>query len=201
MTPGTLLPDTFLGRPRELLGAIIVTGVPGVGKTTVMEAAAKSAGLRVVVYGTEMFEVAKARGLVRDRDEMRRLDPKVQRDVQKAAAEAIAKKGDVIVDTHCSIQTAKGYLPGLPAWVLESLKPSTVILVEATAKEIAGRRAKDATRVRDTDSAELIARHQEMNRAFAAAYATLTGATVAVVMNHDDRLNDAIEQILPVVKR
>lgn len=182
------------------MGAIIVTGVPGVGKTTVMEAAAKAANLKVSVYGTEMFEVAKAKGLVSDRDEMRKLDPSVQKEVQKAAAEAIAAKGDVIVDTHCSIATPKGFLPGLPAWVLESLKPSTVVLVEATPEEISGRRAKDASRVRDADTPEAIEKHQAMNRAFAAAYATLTGATVATVYNHDGKVDDAIEQILPVVK-
>lgn len=182
------------------MGAIIVTGVPGVGKTTVMEAAAKAADLKVVVYGSEMFEVAKAKGLVSDRDEMRRLDPEVQKEIQRAAAASIAAKGDVIVDTHCSIATGKGYLPGLPAWVLEALNPSAIVLVEATDEEIAGRRTKDASRKRDADTAEAIAQHQAMNRAFSAAYATLTGATVAVVMNHDDRLDDAIEQILPVVK-
>lgn len=176
-----------------------MTGVPGVGKTTVMEAAAKEASLKVVVYGTEMFEVAKAKGLVEDRDEMRRLDPEVQKDIQRTAAENIAKKGDVIVDTHCSIATAKGFLPGLPAWVLESLMPSAIVLVEANAEEISGRRAKDATRKRDADAPEAIAAHQAMNRSFAAAYATLTGATVAVVENHDGKLDDAIAQILPVV--
>lgn len=183
------------------MGAIIVTGVPGVGKTTVMEAAAKAADLNVVVYGSEMFEVAKAKGLVEHRDDMRRLDPEVQKDIQRAAARRIAEKGDVIVDTHCSIATAKGFLPGLPAWVLEALQPSAIVLVEATDEEIAGRRAKDETRRRDADTPKAIGRHQEMNRAFSAAYATLTGATVAVVMNHDDRLDAAIEQILPVVRK
>lgn len=183
------------------MGAIIVTGVPGVGKTTVMEAAAKAADLKVVVYGTEMFEVAKAKGLVAHRDDMRKLDPEVQKGIQRAAAERIAAQGDVIVDTHCSIATGKGFLPGLPAWVLEALRPSTIVLVEASNEEIAGRRAKDQSRARDADSPAAIGQHQAINRSFAAAYATLTGATVAVVMNHDGRLEAAIEQIIPVVRK
>lgn len=182
------------------MGAIIVTGIPGVGKTTVMEAAADRAGRDVVVYGTVMFEVAQAKGLVEDRDAMRRLDPDVQKDVQKEAAERMAVMGDIIVDTHCTIKTPKGYLPGLPAWVLESLKPSTVVLVEADADEIAGRRAGDASRQRDADSPEAIEEHQEQNRRFAAAYATLTGATVATVHNHDDALDDAVAQLLEVLQ-
>lgn len=181
------------------MGAVIVTGIPGVGKTTVMEAAAKRAEMEIAVYGSVMFDVAVQEGLVEHRDEMRRLDPEVQKRVQRTAAERIARRGDVVVDTHCSIKTPKGYLPGLPAWVLEALQPSTIVLVEATPEEIQARRVGDESRVRDVDSVEAIAEHQEYNRRFAAAYATLTGATVHTVFNHDDRVDEAIRQILPVV--
>ena len=181
------------------MGAIIVTGIPGVGKTTVMDAAASKAGARIVVYGTEMFKVAQERGLVKHRDDMRRLDPAVQKDVQMAAAEGMAAMGDIIVDTHCTIKTAKGYLPGLPAWVLERLKPTTIVLVEADPAEIKGRRDADATRNRDADSLQAIADHQAHNRRFAAAYAVLTGATVHTVYNHDGKVDEAIAQVIPVV--
>lgn len=182
------------------MGAIVVTGVPGVGKTTVMTAAAEAKRLQVVVYGTIMFEVASKRNLVQSRDGMRKLSPDVQRDVQREAAKRIAKMGDVIVDTHCTIKTPKGYLPGLPQWVLEALRPDTIVLVEASPKEIYGRRAKDASRDRDADTVEDIDLHQQVNRAAAMAYATLTGATVKIVYNHDKKVNEAIQQILPVVR-
>ncbi len=181
------------------MGAIIVTGIPGVGKTTVMEAAASKAQAKIVVYGSMMFEVASQKGLVEHRDDMRRLPPGIQKEVQMAAAEKMAAMGDIIVDTHCTIKTPKGYLPGLPAWVLEKLKPSTIVLVEADASEIKGRRDSDETRNRDADSIEAIEEHQEQNRRFAAAYSTLTGATVHTVYNHDGKVDDAIAQIIPVV--
>jgi adenylate kinase len=181
------------------MGAIIVTGIPGVGKTTVMEAAAGQANAKIVVYGSEMFLVASAKGLVQHRDDMRKLAPDVQKEVQMEAAEAMAAMGDIIVDTHCTIKTPKGYLPGLPVWVLEKLKPSTIVLVEADAAEIKGRRESDASRNRDSDSVESIAEHQEQNRRYAAAYSTLTGATVHTVYNHDGKVEEAIQQIAPVV--
>ncbi len=151
------------------MGAIIVTGIPGVGKTTVMDAAAEKAGRPVIQYGSVMFEVASEQGLVSHRDEMRSLEPAVQREVQQAAAAKMAAMGDIVVDTHCTIKTPRGYLPGLPAWVLDALKPDTVVLVEADDDEIAARRAGDATRNRDADSIDAIAQHQEQNRRFAAA--------------------------------
>jgi adenylate kinase len=181
------------------VGAIIVTGIPGVGKTTVMEAAAARAGRRVVAYGTVMFDVATTRKLVKHRDEMRRLDPAVQKQVQREAAQRMAEMGDIIVDTHCTIKTPRGYLPGLPSWVLDELAPDTIVLVEADDEEIAGRRAGDASRRRDADSIAAIAEHQEQNRRFAAVYSTLTGATLATVHNHDDRLDDAVAELLAVI--
>ncbi|HUR61738.1 MAG TPA: adenylate kinase [Candidatus Thermoplasmatota archaeon] len=181
------------------MGAIIVTGIPGVGKTTVMEAAAKARSLKVAVYGSVMFEVASAKGLVQSRDEMRKLPADTQKSIQKEAARRIAAMGDVIVDTHCSIKTPTGYLPGLPAWVLAELQPSAVVLVEADPREILGRRQGDATRKRDEDSLEAIAEHQEYNRRFAAAYATLTGATVHTVHNKDGGVEAALQQMMPVL--
>lgn len=182
------------------MGAIVVTGVPGVGKTTVMNAAAEAKKLKVVVYGSLMFEEAQKKLGVKSRDDMRKLPPEKQREIQKHAAESIKKMGEVIVDTHCTVKTPKGYLPGLPAWVLEALNPSAIVLVEADPAEIFHRRLKDTSRERDPEPIELIALHQEINRAAAMAYATLTGATVKVVYNHNDRLQEAIQQILPVVQ-
>jgi adenylate kinase len=181
------------------MGAIIVTGIPGVGKTTVMEAAAKARNLRIAVFGSVMFEVAQAEGLAQTRDDMRKLAPEVQKSIQRDAAVRIAAMGRVIVDTHCTVKTPKGYLPGLPAWVLQELQPAMIILVEAGDQEIAQRRAKDATRKRDDDSVAAIAEHQEYNRRYAAAYSTLTGATVHTVHNSDGKVEQAMKAILAVV--
>ena len=178
---------------------VIITGVPGVGKSTVIDAAQKAKGYKVVVYGTEMFNVAKAKGLVKDRDEMRKLDPAVQREIQESAAHAIANMGDVIVDTHCTIKTPRGFLAGIPAWVAQALKPKQFILVEASPKEIVGRRNNDATRARDPDSEEDIALHQAMNRAAAMTVGTLTGATVAIVVNADGKVNETRDQLMRIL--
>ena len=108
--------------------------------------------------------------------------------------------GNVIVDTHCTIKTPQGYMPGLPEWVITRLKPRTIVIVEADPEEIYRRREKDKTRKRDPDSIEEIAEHQQINRAIAMAYAALTGATVKIVYNHDNALDEAIKQAEPVLK-
>jgi adenylate kinase len=151
------------------------------------------------VYGTEMFNVAQAKGLVKTRDEMRKLDPAVQREIQETAAHSIAAMGDVIVDTHCTIKTPKGFLPGIPAWVAQALKPKQIVLVEATPSEIVRRRNNDPSRARDADSEEDIAAHQAMNRATAMTVATLTGATVAVIHNRDGAVDSTRDQVIRIL--
>jgi len=182
------------------MGVIVVTGIPGVGKTTVMKRATEGLDIEFVTFGTVMVDIAKEEGLVQDRDEMRKLTLKQQKELQIKTAERIACMGNVIVDTHCTVKTPKGYLPGLPEWVIKKLNPTAIVIVEADADEIFNRRASDVTRNRDPDSVEKIAEHQQINRAAAMAYAALTGATVKIVFNHDNAIESAVKEAEPVVK-
>jgi adenylate kinase len=182
------------------MGVIVVTGIPGVGKTTVMKNATKGINIKFVTFGTVMSEIAIEEGLVKDRDEMRKLTLDEQKDLQIKSAEKIANMENVILDTHCTIKTPKGYLPGLPEWVIKKLNPTAIVVVEADPEEIFNRRTGDPTRNRDPDTKEQIAEHQMINRATAMAYAALSGATVKIVFNHDNAIDVAVEQAAPVLK-
>jgi adenylate kinase len=185
---------------------IIITGVPGVGKTTVITQAMESLAEAGVPYqninfGSFMFEVACAEGLAQDRDQMRRLDRMIQKRLQKLAAEKIAAiDGNVIIDTHASVKTPAGYLAGLPEWVLTALMPDTIVLVETDDDQILLRRLSDTSRVRDMEGAASIREHQQMNRSFAAAYAMLTGCTVAFVTNADHLLEHGVKALVAILK-
>jgi adenylate kinase len=173
---------------------VIVTGVPGVGKTTVLTAAiaeCKKRGLGVshVNYGDVMFKNAKEKGLVKERDQMRALPIKVQIELQQAAAKKIrlmAEEGNVILDTHMFIRTPGGYMPGIPSRVAESLNPDSIVLLEADPAEICQRRQKDAAiRLREADSITKVAEHQLVSRAGAAALAVMIGCTVTIAENRE----------------
>ena len=176
------------------MSVVVVTGVPGVGKSTVMNAA-KDFGYNIVNFGTTMFEEAKKEG-VSSRDDLRKLPVDVQKRLQKQAGEKISQMGNVVVDTHASILTPSGYMPGLPEWTVRALNPDIIVLVEATPEEIEGRRNKDATRVRDKDDIGL---HQSVNREYAATAAVITGSTVAIVENHDNQVDVAVEQFRKIL--
>jgi adenylate kinase len=180
------------------MGIIVVTGIPGVGKTTVMQKAAEGIDIKFVTFGTVMIDIAMELGLVQDRDEMRKLTLEEQKKLQIKTAERVSKMKNVIVDTHCTIKTPKGYMPGLPEDVVKKLKPNSIVLVEADPEEIFYRRKNDDTRNRDPDSVEKIKEHQYMNRAIAMAYSAITGATVKIINNHDNAIDQAIKEAKPI---
>ena len=93
------------------MGVIVVTGIPGVGKTTVMKQAAEGIDIEFVTFGSVMIDMAKEMGLVKDRDEMRKLTLEQQKDLQIRSAEKVASMGDVILDTHCTVKTLKDICP------------------------------------------------------------------------------------------
>jgi len=182
------------------MGVIVVTGIPGVGKTTVMKRAAEGIEIEFVTFGTVMIELAKEMGYVENRDDMRKLSLQQQKELQIKSAEKVAQMENVILDTHCTVKTPKGYMPGLPEWVIKKLNPTSIVLVEADPEEIFNRRAKDTTRDRDPDTIEQINEHQQINRAAAMAYAAQSGATVKIIFNHDNAIDEAVKQAEPVVK-
>ncbi len=165
-----------------------------------MKNAAEGIEIEFVTFGSVMIDIAKEMGFVEHRDDMRKLSLDQQRELQIKTAQKVGKMGNVILDTHCTVKTPKGYMPGLPEWVVKELNPDTIVVVEADPEEIYNRRITDTSRNRDADTAEQIDEHQMINRAAAMAYAALTGATVKIVFNHDNAIDDAVKQAAPVLK-
>ena len=170
-----------------------MVGVPGVGKSTVVDKLVSGyAGARLVNFGTVMFDLARARKLVKDRDGLRKMPVEKQKRLQRSAAAQIAKMKDkvVVVDTHLFIRTSEGFWPGLPFEVVTSLKPTHLVLVEASPDEVLRRRSADATRYRDKLTAEGMAEELRLARGFLTVSSTLTGAPMLIVNNGDGKADE-----------
>lgn len=186
----------------------VVTGIPGTGKTTVATRALErleKEGNRyeLVTYGDIMLEIAIEKNLVKDRDEMRGLNPEQQKEIQRLAAKKISKFSkdkNVLLDTHCMISTPKGYLPGLPEWVLKELMPDLFIIIESKPEEIAKRREYDKSRNRDPEITDEIKLHQDLNRGIAAAYSVFSGATVAIIQNPQGKIDEAVNRMISILR-
>ena len=116
--------------------------------------------------------------------------------MQRAVGERLAGMvGNVVLDTHCSINTPQGYYPGLPYSLLAKLNVEALVLVTAPPEHILGRRKKDTTRARDAQQSEELAEHIRLNEAMLAAYSVLTGAPVVIVENADGKLDVAVDKL------
>lgn len=170
-------------------------GLPGAGKSSVLSGV-ENTGWKMLNYGTLMFEIAQKGHRLTHRDEMRKLPVERQKEVQEEVARLLSQeKGKVILDTHCSIRTSRGYLPGLPFSLLEKLQVEAVVLITATPEEIMGRRKSDDTRVRDPEPIESVREHDLMNKSLLAAYAAHRGCPARIIYNHDGKLEDAVRQL------
>ena len=161
---------------------VVLTGIPGSGSTTLLNKALEEVDYVHLNYGDIMTEI----------------------EIQEKAAKRIKERSEsenVIVDTHCTINTPSGFLPGLPIWVLNELQPNLFVMIEANPDEIIYRRLNDDTRSRDIERAKDIQLHQEMNRAASMAYATLTGATVKIIENHDNHLPSTVSKLVDVLNK
>jgi len=172
---------------------VIVVGIPGVGKTTVVQGVVSGLpGAKLVTFGTLMFEAAKSLKWVRDRDEMRKMPVEKQKRLQKMAAARIARmKGKaILVDTHLFIRTPEGFWPGLPFEVVRAMKPTHLVLVIATPEEIAKRRTADPTRERDEITVESLREELDIARSFLTVSSTLTGAPMLIVRNEQGKAEE-----------
>lgn len=175
---------------------IIAMGVPGAGKTTVLKGL--KSDYEVVNYGDLMLEIEKKEFGIKDRDEMRKLPIEKQKLAQKMVAEILAKMdGKVILDTHCSVATPSGYYPGVPFEFLKLWNVDALVYITASVDELKERRENDPTRKRDVDD---IALHDEMNKAYMAAYSAFTGSPAVVIYNRNEKLEDAIAQFQSILK-
>jgi adenylate kinase len=190
----------------------IVTGIPGVGKTTVLQKVKEildKEGInnKIINYGDFMLKTAINLGYVNNRDEMRKLPVEKQRQLQIDAAKGIAKEakeggdGMLFIDTHAVIKTPSGYLPGLPKYVIEEINPYIIFLLEAEPRLILERQKRDTTRSRtDYSDEKVIIETINFARYAAMASAVLVGATVKVVINAEGDPSIAANEIIRSMK-
>jgi adenylate kinase len=186
---------------------VIIVGVPGVGKSTIISNATttlqkKGTTLNTVVFGSVMFEEAKKLG-INDRDQIRKQSIDVQQRLQNMTADHISNLNDsiVVVDTHLFIKTQSGYYPGLPMNLILKLNPERLILITANSEEILNRRKNDSTRTRDLISVDEIKRDIEVSLSMISSLSILTGAPFEIIYNHDNMIDSATELLVELLKK
>ena len=184
---------------------VVIVGIAGVGKTTLVSKMVeilknKKKSVSVHSFGTVMFDEAQ-KGGIENRDELRKLSVREQKELQKKAAKKIASFDHdvVIIDTHAFISTKEGFYPGLPYHVLEELKPENFITVSARPEEIYNRRMKDTTRERDIISIESIKKELAVQDAMISSCAVITGSPLKLILNSEGKADEAANEVINAI--
>jgi adenylate kinase len=145
-----------------------------------------------------MFEEAKKSKGIQNRDDLRKLSVREQKDLQSMAATKIASITDeaVIVDTHAFISTKEGFYPGLPHNVLEILMPDSFIMITARPEEIYNRRMKDTTRSRDIVSIDAIKKELDVTSAMLSTCSILSGSPIKMILNTEGKTDETAKGIV-----
>lgn len=181
----------------------IVAGVPGIGKSTILQLVKKEiTQSRVINYGDFMIELAKKTFGIKDRDEVRKkIRSKEYIELQEEAALKIKEISEnekiVFIDTHLSVKKPEGYYPGMPMSVIKILEPSVIFLIEGRPEDILERRLKDSmiekvevTKVgtivkprkgRDIEDEVSIEMQQQIDRCYAASISEETKIPIKII--------------------
>jgi len=168
---------------------VVVTGVPGVGKTSLCREVSKELGYNYVNYGDLMLSIARSGDLATTDHEMFNLPIDLQYEIWKSAALKIKDLKGVIIDLHGVDQSDIGYIISLP---LKIVHPDIILVIEASEDKILFRRHKDP-KERITDTLSSLKEHKNILRTTMAICSVIYGCNLAILKN--DHFNDCLIQM------
>lgn len=160
---------------------VVVTGVPGVGKTSLCRIVSKDLGYNYVNYGDLMLSIAESRGLASTDSQMFSLSLEVQYEIWKSAALKIKGMDNVLIDLHGVDQSSIGYIISLP---VEIIKPDIIVLVETSRENILTRRHLDA-KERIIDTVKSLKEHMDILKITMASCSAILGCNFIILRNDD----------------
>ncbi|MEN4017673.1 MAG: AAA family ATPase [Methanobacterium sp.] len=160
---------------------VVVTGVPGVGKTSLCKKVSDDLGYNYINYGDLMLSIAESKGLASTDFQMFSLDMDVQHNIWKGAALKIKDMNRVLVDLHGVDQSSIGYIVSLPALIIE---PDVIILIESSKGNILQRRSKDS-KERIIDTVKSLKEHMDILKVTMASCSAIIGCNLIILKNDD----------------
>jgi adenylate kinase len=174
---------------------VIVIGTRGAGKSSVLKAVPKK--YRVVNLGDFILAAAKKEGLAKDRDELRRLHISIYNKLKARAYNAIiAMKGNIVLDTHATIQHNRRFIPGLPKYFMDKLNVVGLFLIDADVETLLLRAKMDRTRMREQEPRQVLLDNRSVNLATFSFYSAYLNIPIYIINNEDGKLQASRKKFL-----
>ncbi|MFP3279025.1 MAG: AAA family ATPase [Candidatus Micrarchaeota archaeon] len=175
----------------EKIRSFIIAGTPGAGKSTLLSKV-KLKNAKLVNMGSEILKYAKSS----DRDKLRYLSFEEQKELRARAIRGLIRKGgNVIIDTHLTVEQNGRFLPGFSISELKKLNTKALIYIDASAKEIIARREKDKSRKRENESEEEINTQRSLNIAFMASAASELNIPILIFRNSEGMADEVAGEL------
>ena len=183
----------------------IVFGLPGVGKTSVINKVIEKTNIHHIHWGDLTMELALKRGFIKNRDEIRNLNIEEQKEIRRGVTKQIyeisLEHPNVLIETHAAVKTPQGYWPGLSLLTLQRFKPDVFIVLSAEPEFIFERRLKDTSRWRrDEVTIQSIKKALDITRQMAINYAVLVSGTFIEVENKQGDIDYAVNIISELIQ-
>lgn len=175
---------------------VIVAGLSGAGKTTLLNSIGKG-NYRIVSMGTLMKDIGVERGMVTDRDQIKRL-PSRQTNLlrQLASRRFSSSKDNILLDTHLTIEHEPRLEPALPFGFISRLGVKALVYVNAPSKDVIARRAKDAAiRSRERQKPKDLDTQRAVDLSIMGYVATALNLPMYVINNNNGRIRTATKEL------
>lgn len=181
---------------------VLVVGVPGVGKTTLINESMKYIKRKVkyVSVGDVIFEIAKNEYGIENRDEIRKkLSYEKQEELQVKAFRRIKEMENkdeiLILDTHFIIESYNGFIPGIIKKLSDILIPDAIAVIIADPDKIFLRRLKDSSiRAREIENLKRIEIQQNMTIYYSLLMMFNYHSVVEIINNEEGLLEEAAKK-------
>lgn len=190
-----------------MLSRIAVTGVPGVGKTSVsQDPRIIDAGLAVINYGNLMLLKGRQLGLVSNSSDLKTLNlaarTKLQSEVIRTLDEESSGLG-LLIDGHLIVDTPSGFIPGIKWGYLPLLRLSGLTLLIADPTEVVSRRKKNPSKYEMMprwDVEEHVRIHQDILFAASIQYSLHFHFPCSFIRNPDGKREAAVWEVMGVLR-
>lgn len=183
---------------------ILVTGTPGAGKSTILDALIKKKPINMINLGNVMLNIAQKKQGIRNREDLGTMsEEQIRQNREDAFAEIIAGKKDSIIDTHLTIKYGRRYVPGVTIDELQKIRIKAIVYVDATAKEIWSRRHNDpskADRRNISDTEAEIDEQKAVNLAILSSCAIYLSIPIYIIYNSEGKAAEAELELEKIVK-
>jgi adenylate kinase len=128
---------------------VFVTGVPGVGKTSLVRHPLIShSEFEVAAFSSLMLMAGREAGLLSRVEDLERVDRDTRERLQREAVRTIDQQlssSAVLIDGHLLVQGREGLLSGVPSNEMRNLRLSHIVVLIADPREILARSSRGST--------------------------------------------------------